>query len=117
MPKVHCVLRVEASYGIGGTYYVVMDCLFGTLLYESRLNGIDKNSKLALFLEVAKKLNDLHQLGIRHNDFFSENMMVLSSGKVQFIDFDMAVFVEGGQLTSDLRGMKNLMLSNHKEDC
>jgi Kae1-associated kinase Bud32 len=68
-----------------------------------------------LFLEAGQKIGKMHDLGIIHGDLTTSNMM-LSKGKVYFIDFGLSFFSSRIEdMAVDLHVLKETLKGKHNE--
>lgn len=68
-----------------------------------------------LFLEAGQKIGKIHDLGIIHGDLTTSNMM-LSKGKVYFIDFGLSYFSSRTEDRAvDLHVLKETLKGKHNE--
>lgn len=107
LPKTELEIQREAAKaGIGpeiydvfneGNYtYIIMaklDKTFGQALSEIQTQF---EEAYELILEAVNKINELHELGISHNDITFNNMMVDKTGNVFLIDYGTASYSDEG---------------------
>ena len=76
-------------------FYLAME-FNGEVDFYTYLKYFDPKTKVYIALEAAKKLLQLHQLGIYHGDIKLMNLVVDQKLGVKFIDFDCAEIMRDG---------------------
>jgi TP53 regulating kinase and related kinases len=95
--------------------------LFGSRVEMEKIAGKQLRDVLnaknceKLFLEAGQKIGKMHDVGIIHGDLTTSNMM-LSKGKVYFIDFGLSFFSSRIEdMAVDLHVLKETLKGKHNE--
>ncbi|MFH1182613.1 MAG: KEOPS complex kinase/ATPase Bud32 [Candidatus Woesearchaeota archaeon] len=95
--------------------------LFGSRVEMEKLQGkqlrdvLNEKNCQKLCLEAGQKIGKMHDLGIIHGDLTTSNMM-LSKGKVYFIDFGLSFFSSRIEdMAVDLHVLKETLKGKHNE--
>ena len=72
--------------------YFAMELVAGArdLLSYARMEGLSREARIALFLEVCDAVHHGHQKGVIHRDLKAGNILVDAEGRVKVIDFGVA---------------------------
>lgn len=94
----------EKLYGLcfdEGLIYLVLEKLEKNLLQYSkdeRNNNFNTDQYKNVFLQLCEALYNVHSLGILHNDFKCQNIMVDSNENIKLIDFGLSCFIGFGPI-------------------
>lgn len=96
LAKLPTVASVKDYFCENNTVYMVRDYLEGEYLkniIKSRGGRIPAEELLRTMEPVIKDLCKVHELGFIHGNISPDNMMILKSGNVKVLNFDMAIKV------------------------
>jgi eukaryotic-like serine/threonine-protein kinase len=65
---------------------------------EGRLEALDRNDRLALFLRVARAVDAAHEVGVLHKDVKPDNVLIDDADQVRLTDFGSSRLLDPGQL-------------------
>ncbi|MEM9381969.1 MAG: serine/threonine-protein kinase, partial [Planctomycetota bacterium] len=92
---------VDAGVTGGGAPFLVLRAIHGrTIDVYAREEALDALSVVALFEEVARALQHVHERGIVHRDVKPTNVLVTEDGTPVLIDFGAARVTEGAAVTA-----------------
>ena len=85
------IVTVYSSGCHEGTWYVVMERLFGAALDEhlARKERLSVREVLEVLIAVADALAAVHEAGIAHRDIKPSNIMLLPRGRIVLLDFGL----------------------------
>ncbi|HIQ49712.1 MAG TPA: Kae1-associated serine/threonine protein kinase [Nanoarchaeota archaeon] len=93
-------------------FSIVMEFINGKKVKDI-LNKISPEEREAISFEIGKNIGKLHAYGIVHGDLTTSNM-ILSKGKVFFIDFGLGFFSKRIEdLATDLSVLKESLKATH----
>jgi serine phosphatase RsbU (regulator of sigma subunit)/tRNA A-37 threonylcarbamoyl transferase component Bud32/tetratricopeptide (TPR) repeat protein len=94
--------RVAEVGEAGGRPYLAMDLVEGENLLQRLAKGpLDQAAVVAIGMQLASALSEVHRHGLVHRDIKPDNVVVGPSGKACLIDFGFATAIETGQPASD----------------
>mmetsp|Transcript_27572 Transcript_27572/g.66274 ORF Transcript_27572/g.66274 Transcript_27572/m.66274 type:complete len:986 (-) Transcript_27572:1744-4701(-) len=67
------------------------------LLQDAQVHGMTTRRKLEMSLDVARAIQEVHKLGLVHNDIKPIHFLVNDAGKIFLDDFDQVVFPNAGK--------------------
>lgn len=109
-------LEKKKGDGVYYTYCMTMPCVAGKVLWDYIKTA--PSEKLALlFLECAKELNRIHELGVIHGDIKINNILVneiADTFDIHFIDFGYAYYPNQINPTLDVGDNFAPEISNHE---
>ncbi len=83
-----------------GQMFMVMECIEGVTLKERLQNGVlPLETAISFAAQIAKGLERAHEAGITHRDIKPANIMVTDRDELKILDFGLAKFAGGVDLT------------------
>ena len=93
-------------------FSIIMEFINGEKV-KNILNKINQEERKAISFEIGKSIGKLHAYGIVHGDLTTSNM-ILSDGKVFFIDFGLGFFSKRIEdFATDLSVLKESLKATH----
>ncbi|MBP5426425.1 MAG: diguanylate cyclase [Clostridiales bacterium] len=90
--------RIIDKGEIGDKIFIVMEKISGTPLNEYLTEAMSINEKVDLFINIAKALNKLHDLGVVHNNIKPSNILIKSGANentdVSMIGIDLSFLLK-----------------------
>jgi len=81
-------------------YFIAMECIEGQSLKQKILKGPPNQTEaLDIAIQVAEGLEEAHKKGIIHRDIKPGNIMLTEKGQAKIMDFGLAKFDRGDDLT------------------
>lgn len=73
-------------------YYIVMDYIVGSDLYDFIENNKNISDKLlwSILFKIISGIEYVHRKGVAHNDIKPENIMITKDGNIVYIDFGLS---------------------------
>lgn len=65
---------------------------------DGGLEVLDRDSRLALFLRVARAVDAAHEIGVLHKDIKPDNVLIDAAGGIRLTDFGSSRLLDPGQL-------------------
>jgi tRNA A-37 threonylcarbamoyl transferase component Bud32 len=102
-PNICPVYEVNEEHG---RTFIVMPFIEGESLRESNQKGLREFAeRLSLAIQVAEGLSEAHKKGIIHRDIKPANIMVTERHQAKIMDFGLAKFLQGSNLTTTAKVM------------
>lgn len=96
--------HICGMYDLGedkGTHFITMEYIPGEDLKTliRRVRRLDVSTSISLSKQICDGLTEAHRLGIIHRDLKPNNIMIDKSGQARIMDFGIARFVKGRDVT------------------
>src|SRR5688572_26516276 len=93
------IVRVHDSGVADGRPFLVYELVEAARTLEQAWEGLDRDGRVRLVLEVARAVGHAHGRGVIHRDLKPENILVDRDGRARVTDFGLAAALDLDRLT------------------